>query len=223
MRSPRNPVRFRPRPLPPRPQDLQELRGEHHVAVLLARAEGNAQDHPLTIDRRRGEPDGFRDPQARGVTRRQDRAVLREGDAVEKLDHFRGAEHHRQGLRLLWRGDHRLDPPRLLERDCVEKPEGRHRDANGAGGQLPVVGQVDLVGPDLLGTQGVRRLPEVPSEPGDTLHVCPLGMRRELPHLHVFEQASSKDCHGTLLCEGAWGIPGVCKAAYGEENGSPAG
>ena len=87
----KEPVRG-PRPLPPRPQDLQELRGEHHVAVLLALAEGNAQDHPLTIDRRRGEPDGFRDPQARGVTRRQDRAVLREGDAVEKLDHFRGAE-----------------------------------------------------------------------------------------------------------------------------------
>ena len=90
-------------------------------------------------------------------------------------------------------------------------------------GRAAVERQCHLVGPDLLGTQGVRRLPEVPSEPGDTLHVCPLGMRRELPHLHVFEQASSKDCHGTLLCEGAWGIPGVCKAAYGEENGSPAG
>ena len=31
----------------------------------------------------------------------------------------------------------------LFERDRVEKPERRHREADGAGGQLPVGGQVD--------------------------------------------------------------------------------
>jgi hypothetical protein len=34
------------------------------------------QHHPLTVDRRHGEPDGFRDAQAGGVTRREHRPVL---------------------------------------------------------------------------------------------------------------------------------------------------
>ena len=46
------------------------------------------------------------------------------GDAVETLHHVLGAEHHRQSLRLLRGRDHGLDPPRLLERDPVETPEG---------------------------------------------------------------------------------------------------
>jgi len=52
---------------------------------------------------------------------------------------------------------------------------------------------------DLLGTQDVWRSPEVPSELGDVVHIRPLGMRGELPHLHVFEHAASKGGHGTLL------------------------
>ena len=77
--------------------------------------------------------------------------------------------------------------------------------ADGAGGQLPTGGHVDLVRPNLLRAQGVRRLPDVPSELGDVVHIRPLGMRGELPHLHVFEQASSEGGHGTLLCEGRLG------------------
>ena len=40
--------------------------------------------------------------------------------------------------------------------------------------------------------------------------------RRQLPHLHVLEHALTKRCHETLLCEGPRGIPGACRAAYGE-------
>ena len=39
-----------------------------------------------------------------------------------------------------------------------------------------------------------------------TSAVRPLGVRRELPHLHVFQHALTKGCHGTLLCEGPGGF-----------------
>ena len=38
---------------PPVAQDLQQLRGEHHVAILLALALLDADDHPLAVDGRR--------------------------------------------------------------------------------------------------------------------------------------------------------------------------
>jgi hypothetical protein len=69
-------------------QDLQQLGGEHDVAVFLPLAVLDAQVHPLAIDRRNREVHGFRDPKAGGVTGRQDRAMLRRLDALKKRHHL---------------------------------------------------------------------------------------------------------------------------------------
>ena len=56
---------------PPVPQDRQQLRREHHVAVLFSLALRDAQHHPLAVDGGHGETDGLGDAQAGGVARGQ--------------------------------------------------------------------------------------------------------------------------------------------------------
>jgi len=89
---------------PPVAQDLEQLRGQHHVAIFLTLALLDAEDHPLAVDRRDGEVNGFRDAEAGGVAGREDGVMLGRLHRVEKLDHFGGAEHHRQALVVSARG-----------------------------------------------------------------------------------------------------------------------
>lgn len=103
------------------------------------------QDHALAVDGWGRESHRFGDPQARGVAGREDRTMLGERDAVEKLDDLGGAEHHRQGP---WRSrcrDDGLHRPRLLERDLVQEAQRGDGDDQRRRAQLLLVGQIDLV------------------------------------------------------------------------------
>ncbi|MGB2886636.1 MAG: hypothetical protein WBC04_02965, partial [Candidatus Acidiferrales bacterium] len=73
---------------PPVPQDLQQLRREHHVPVLLTFALLDTQDHSLAVDRGESESNGLGDAQAGCVAGGQDRAMLPAGNTPEKLDDF---------------------------------------------------------------------------------------------------------------------------------------
>ena len=53
----------------------------------------------------------------------------------------------------------------------------------------------------MLWTQGIRRLAEVACEQGNLLEVGGLGVRRQVPHLHVLSHPLPKGGHGNLLCE----------------------
>ena len=194
-----------PRPFdsPPGAQHRQKLRREHHVAVLLPLALRDAQHHPFAVDGGHGEADDLGNTQAGGVAGGQDGAMLRGLHGVEKPDHFLRAEHDRQRLRLLRRGDHVVEGPRLLKRDPIEEAERRHGDEQGSRCQTSLRGQVDLVGADLLGAEALGGLVEVAGEPRDGLDVRALGERRQPSHPHVFEHALTKGCHQTLLCDEA--------------------
>ena len=91
--------------------------------------------------------------------------MLRGLHRVEKLDHFLRAEHDRQGLRLLRRGDHVVEGPTLPKRDSIEEAERRHGDEQRTRREPAFGGQVDLVGADLLGTEALRGPVEVAGEP----------------------------------------------------------
>ena len=104
--------------------------------------------------------------------------MLRGLDRVEKLDDFLRAEHDRQRLRRLRRGEHVVEGPPLLKRDPIEEAERRHGDEQRARCQAAFGGQVDLVGADLLGTEPLGGPVEVAGEPRDGLDVGALGERR---------------------------------------------
>lgn len=184
---------------PPVAQHLEQRRGEHDVAILLPLALLDAEDHALSVDRRRGQAHGFGDAKAGGIAGREDRAMLERRHAVKELGDFAGAEHHGQRVRRLGRRDHGVDRPRLLEGDGVEEAEGGHGDHQGRRRQLLLSGQIDLVGPNLLGAQRGGRPAEVAGEARDVLDVGTLRRRGEVANPHVLEHALPKRGHRGLL------------------------
>src|SRR5215471_14617778 len=64
-----------------------------------------------------------------------------------------------------------------------------------AGGQLLLVCKVDLIGPNVLGGQSIRRRAEVACEQRYLLEIRCLRMRRQIPHLHVLGHPLSKNGH----------------------------
>ena len=62
--------------LPPVAEDRQQLRREHHVAVLLPLAVRDTRHHAFAVDGGYGEADGLGDAQAGGVPGGQDGAML---------------------------------------------------------------------------------------------------------------------------------------------------
>src|SRR5450759_266128 len=83
---------FRPFHSPPGSQDLQQFRGEHHVAILHSLALLDSQDHALAIDGRGCKGDGLGDAQASSVAGGQDGTVLPVSHAGQKLNDFLGTE-----------------------------------------------------------------------------------------------------------------------------------
>ena len=145
--------RLGPAHAPPVAQDLQQLGRQHHVAVLLAFALLDADDHPLAVDVGGLQMNRFRDAQAGGIAGGQDGAMLEVGDAAEELQDFLGTEDDGQLLRLLGSGMTSSSAQSLLERHLVEETQRRDGDVDRAGRQLLLVGQIDLIGPNLLGPE----------------------------------------------------------------------
>ena len=92
--------------------------------------------------------------------------MLRAANTAQKLDDFLRAQNYGQFLWLLRRWDNVLEGPVLFERDFIEKSQGGNGYEDGARGQLLFVGQVNLVGSDVLGPQLFRRFIEVTREQG---------------------------------------------------------
>jgi hypothetical protein len=64
-----------------------------------------------------------------------------------------------------------LDRPIFVQGDFVEEPQGAGGLQDGTGRQFAFVGQVQLIGADLLGAEGVRGLPAMAGEQRDLLDV----------------------------------------------------
>lgn len=90
--------------LPAIAQGLQELGRQHNVAVLLAFALLDANDHSLAVNARGLQLNRFPDAQAGGIASGQDGVVFDVEDATEEPLNFLGTEDDRQPLRLLGSG-----------------------------------------------------------------------------------------------------------------------
>ena len=136
------------------------LEDRHHkVENLLL----DMQDHPVTVDVGDLEPQRLAESQPGGVARGEDHAVLGTGHAVEKPNDLLRAQDDRQRVAAL-RHRQGLDRPVPLERDLIEETQSRHGARHRGRRELAVIEQVQLVGPDVLGTEQLGRLPVVASE-----------------------------------------------------------
>jgi hypothetical protein len=91
--------------------------------------------------------------------------------------------------------------PVSAERNFIEETQRSYRDEDRTGRQFLLVGQVNLVVADMLGTQLFQGFFEMTREQGDLLQIRGLRVQGGIPHLHVFRHALSKGSHGELLCE----------------------
>src|SRR5260370_41618948 len=106
---------LRPPGPPVTAQRLQQFGREHHVAILLAPALFDTDDHALTIDIRGLQVNGLGDAQARGVTSSQNRSMLGAAHTAQKLEDFLRAQDYGQLLWLLRRRDDVLEGPVLFQ------------------------------------------------------------------------------------------------------------
>ena len=143
----------------------------------------------------------FGDAQAGGIAGRQNGVMLPVANAAEKLENLLRAQNDGQCLRFFRRRDDIPENPVSVERNFIEETQCCNRDEDRTGRQLLLVGQVNLVVADLLGTQLFRGFFEMACEQGDLLQIRGLRVQGEIPHLHVFRHALSKGSHGELLCE----------------------
>ena len=125
-------------------------------------------------------------------------------DTAEKMENFRSAENDRQLLGLPGSRDARFQVPASLEGNIVEEAKGGSGDDDRTRSQLALVRQVQLIVTYFFRTQQFRRLTKMAGEQGDMQNIRSLGVRRQVPHLHVLDHALPKEGHRKLLCEVEW-------------------
>src|ERR1700687_5215800 len=182
-------------------QRLQQPGREHHVSILLSLPLLDSDHHALAVDIGGLQMDGLGDAQPGGVAGGQDRAMLGAANALEKMKNLLWAKNNGEPLWLLGSWDDLFEGPVLFEGNLVEEAQGGNSNEDRTGRQLSFVGQVDLIGTDILRPQLFRRLVEMACEQGSLLQVGSLRVQCEVPHLHVFGHALPQWCHGKLLCE----------------------
>ena len=141
--------------VPISPENVQQPRREHHVAILPPLALLHADDHPLAIDRRWRQADRFGDTQAGRVADGQDGAMLPAVDGVEEPGDLVLAEHDRKLLRFATGGNDLVDAPTPSERNLVEKADGGHRDQYRTGRESLLLAEMELIGPNISRPQDV--------------------------------------------------------------------
>ena len=141
---------LRPHLPPVSAQHLQKLGREHDIAVLPPFTLLNTDDHPLSVDGDRFQVNGLSDPQASGITGRQDRPVLDVRNAAEKMHNLRRAENNRQMLRVLGSRNDIVKIPLPLEGGSIQKAKSGNGNLYRTDSQLPLICQIDLVCADLF-------------------------------------------------------------------------
>ena len=136
-----------------------------------------------------------------------------ERDTGEKVDHFVGAEHRRQGPRLFRYGDHDVERPRSLERDLIGNRRAHTAISRELGADFRSRTKYTWYVRMSLGAQVGGRPTKVTRETDHALDVRALrvwGQNCEpaCPRACVAEAGS-----WALICQAAWSFPGVCSGA----------
>jgi hypothetical protein len=100
---------------------------------------------------------------------------------------------------FLWHlgsGDDSIEVPLSVEGHVVEETQCRHGNDEGAGRQLFLLGEMELVSTNLFPTQNLRRLVEMAGEERDLFQVGDLGCEGKIPNLHVLGHSRAQCCHG---------------------------
>ena len=166
-----------PRRLPPGAQQLEQMRGQHHVAVLAALALLDPDHHAGAVDVADLERDHFGGAQARAIGHAQRRPVLEARARLRRKRATSSGLSTTGSLRGSRTNGMRSRDLAARERHREEEPQRRHcrvlaRNRDAAGGQM------QLIAPQVLRARLVRRAAKEDGEVPDGTDVGCLRLRR---------------------------------------------
>ena len=180
--------------LPILPEEREECRGQHAIAIVLAFAVPDPQDQARAVHVRDLQRAPCGHPSPRRIERREDGAVLQVArDGQEGGDRGWAAEDGPRGG-APGRGD-RLPHRWASQRHTREAAQGTHGLHDGGPGNLCLLDQKELRGADLLRAERLRGGPTMLGAIGDTAQRRASGMRRGAAALQSFEQALTQRGH----------------------------
>ena len=145
-------------------QQLQRALRQGHVAVAVAFAGTNVQEHALRIDIAHFQLEGFTQTQAAGINRGQSDPVVQGFHAGQDLAHLAGREDDRQLEFRIGPGQFHLGGPGAAEGLLSEELDGAQRLGGALAGEVPLSLQIDEVLAQFLGADQVGRTVEVLGE-----------------------------------------------------------
>jgi hypothetical protein len=131
-------------------QELQRALGERDVAVGIALASADVQEHALGIDIANLEAQAFAQAQAAGVNGAEANAMIQGGDGGQKAAHLGGGEHNREFKLGIGASQFQLMRPDPAERFLPEQFNGADGLGAGLAGNLFGGLEMNAVLADLL-------------------------------------------------------------------------
>src|SRR6266481_6074257 len=162
--------------LVPGAQQLEQMRREHHVAILVALALFDPDHHALAVDVGYLQRDYLGHAQSGAIGHTQCRLVFEPRCRIEKTCDFLRAQDHRQ---LAWLVDKlgMVDDVGTPKRDPEKEPQCRDALVEGRNARA-TRRQMKLIAAYVFEARRVGRAAEEGSEVLDPLHVVMLGLRR---------------------------------------------
>ena len=181
---------------PPEPQQLEQLRRQHGIAVLAAFALFDADQHPLAVDVVGLEVRDLRHAQPRAVRHAERSPVLDPRRRLEQLRHLVDAQDIGQLARTM-RQHQAARQIGALQRHAEQEAQRRYRSVDRAFTDTALA-LVKLEAPHVLGGRGVGRPGKEAREGADVTDIVVLRARAHAAHRHVVEHALTKRGNGSV-------------------------
>ena len=145
---------WRPIRLPVRAQQHKQLGRQHAEPILMAFGLRNPDDHPLALQVGQAKGAEFREPEPRGIERGEDGAMLQVTRGHQDGSDIGGAQDRGEPALPPGRGN-MFQHPLVPEGGVREEAESTDGLVKGGPGDLPVMGEIVLVGADVFRSQAI--------------------------------------------------------------------
>jgi len=161
------------------PQALEGDFGQRDVAILIALATADVEEHAFGIDVAHLEAQPFAQAQAAGVNEQQADMVVRRGHRGEQAADFGGGEHHGQFELGVGPDQFQFVGPDAFKRFFPEEFEGANDLGAGLAGDALVRFEMDAILAELLGGDQFGRLVVILTELTDAGQISFFGARAD--------------------------------------------
>jgi len=161
------------------PQALEGDFGQRDVAILIALATADVEEHAFGIDVAHLEAQSFAQAQAAGVNEQQADMVVRRGHRGEQAADFGGGEHHGQFELGVGPDQFQFVGPDAFKRFFPEEFEGANDLGAGLAGDALVRFEMDAILAELLGGDQFGRLVVILTELTDAGQISFFGARAD--------------------------------------------